>query len=100
MASADALLRMEPYGCENPEPVFVARKMTVAQIIPTKNPVHVRLLLQTEAGNSVQGIAFGIGERFVQSGAGITADVLFQATVDEWQGTRSLKWQVKDYAPL
>lgn len=97
MQSAEALARLEPFGFANPEPVFVARGLTIAQIIPTKNPIHVRLVIQTASGSTVQGIAFGIGERLVQSGAGAGVDVMFQPNVDEWKGNRSLKWQVKDY---
>jgi hypothetical protein len=69
----------------------------VAQILPTKSPQHVRLTLQAESGSTMSGIAFGIGERFTQAGSGIHADLLFQASVNEWKGSRSLNWQVKDF---
>lgn len=98
LQAAESLTKLEPFGFANPEPVFLSRGMTVAQILPTKNPIHVRVVLQTESGSTVPGIAFGIGERLTQSGTGIGANVLFQANVDEWKGARTLKWQIKDYA--
>ena len=98
LQAAESLAKLEPFGFANPEPVFLSRGLTVAQILPTKNPIHVRLVLQTDSGSTVSGIAFGIGERFTQSGAGTGADLLFQANVDEWKGARSLKWQIKDFA--
>jgi len=98
LQAAEALSKLEPFGFANPEPVFLSRGLTVAQILPTKNPIHVRLVLQTNSGSTVAGIAFGIGERLSLSGAGIGADMLFQASVDEWKGARTLKWQIKDYA--
>ncbi len=100
MPAVEALARLEPFGYANPEPLFLARGVTVAQILPTKNPIHVRLLLQADSGATMKGIAFGIGERLTLSGAGISANLLFQASVDEWKGARTLKWQVKDYAAV
>ncbi len=98
MASVEALALLEPFGCENPEPVFVARNVSLAQVLPTKSPAHVRLVLRQGEGLAVQGIAFGIGERVTESGAGSVVDLLFQPNVDEWRGNRTLKWQVKDFA--
>ena len=98
LAATEALAKLEPFGFSNPEPLFLSRGVTVAQIIPTKNPIHVRLVLQSENGLTTPGIAFGIGERLTQAGAGVDADVLFQANVNEWKGARSLQWQVKDFA--
>ena len=98
LQATEALTKLEPFGFSNPEPLFLSRGMTVAQIIPTKNPIHVRLVVQADSGITTPGIAFGIGERLTQAGAGIRADVLFQANVNEWKGARSLQWQVKDFA--
>lgn len=98
LQTVEALRRLEPFGCGNPEPTFIAREIQLAQILPTKNPAHARLMLRSGNSSVVQGIAFGIGERLAQTGAGVSADLLFQANVDEWKGSRSLKWQVRDYA--
>jgi len=97
LQAAESLLRLEPFGFANPEPLFAARGVTVAQILPTKNPVHVRLVVQTQPGSTVNGIAFGIGERLTQAGAGFHSDLLFQAGVNEWKGARTLQMQVKDF---
>ncbi|MDR3688614.1 MAG: single-stranded-DNA-specific exonuclease RecJ [Fimbriimonas sp.] len=97
LEAAESLTRLEPFGFANPEPVFVARQMALAQIQPTKNPAHVRLMLRSPHGVSAVGIAFGIGERLTQMGSGAVGDMLFQASVNEWKGARSLNWQVKDF---
>lgn len=100
LAAAEALSALEPFGCANPEPIFVARGVSFAQVLPTKNPAHVRLTLRQGTSSAVPGIAFGIGERITQTGAGAITDLLFQPNVDEWKGNRQLKWQVKDYATV
>lgn len=97
LQTVEAMERLEPFGCANPEPTFIARGVSLAQILPTKNPAHVRLMLRRGTSSAVPGIAFGIGERLTQTGPGATADLLFQPNVEEWRGMRSLKWQVKDY---
>lgn len=94
------LAQMEPFGCANPEPMFVARNVSFAQILPTKSPTHVRLTLRPEMGTPVQGIAFNIGERVSDAGVGTRADLLFQPQLDEWRGNLQLKWSVKDFRPL
>lgn len=97
MASVEALQAMEPFGCANPEPLFMARDVCLAQVLPTKNPIHARVTLRHGRGSAAQGIAFNMGERLAVTGAGSVVDLLFQPGVDEWQGRRSLKWKVKDY---
>ena len=100
LQAAEALTKMEPFGFANPEPLFLARGITLSQVIPTKSPQHVRLMLKGETGMAASGIAFGIGERLTAAGAGSQTDLLFQASVNEWRGTRSLNWQVKDFNVL
>jgi len=100
LQAAEALSKLEPFGFANPEPLFLARDMTLSQIIPTKSPQHVRLMLKGRSGMAAQGIAFGIGERLTAAGAGIQTDLLFQASINEWRGSRTLNWQVKDFNVL
>jgi len=96
--TVEALAALEPFGCANPEPIFLSRGINLAQILPTKNPNHVRLMLRKETSSAVEGIAFGIGERLTATGAGVTTDLLFKPSIDEWRGNRTLKWQIQDYA--
>lgn len=98
MSAIEALSHLEPFGCANPEPLFVARGVTLTQILPTKNPIHVRLKLRAGRTNGIPAIAFGIGERFSAIPGGTEADLLFQPGLDEWKGMRSVKWQIKDFA--
>lgn len=95
--AAESLAMLEPFGLENPEPTFFARSVNIAQILPTKNPAHVRLVLRQENFPATNGIAFGIGERLSAVGAGANVDLLFQPNVNVWRGSRSLQWQVRDF---
>ncbi len=97
MASAEALERLEPFGAANPEPLFVARGVTLAQVIPTKSPQHAKVSLKCGDSPSKEGIAFNIGERLAATGAGEVVDMILQPAVEEWRGNRSLKIHLKDY---
>lgn len=97
MSAAEALELLEPFGCGNQTPSFVARNVTIAQVMPTKSPLHAQVNLRSGDSPTKKGIAFGIGERLAATGAGAVVDVLLQATIDEWRGARSLKLNLKDY---
>ncbi|HZH98738.1 MAG TPA: hypothetical protein VEX38_07180, partial [Fimbriimonadaceae bacterium] len=91
---------LEPFGEANPEPLFCARGITFARIIPTKNPSHPRVTLRAGTGPLIQGMAFSQGERLMEFEPGFTADILFQPKINEWQGARSMKWEVKSFVPV
>lgn len=98
-AAVDALSMMEPFGCENPEPSFVSRKMPLAMVRPTRNPAHAQVTFRRSGGPVVPGIAFGLGELLVEQPGGAELDVLFAPVVNEFRGMRELKWQVKAFTP-
>lgn len=94
------LRSMEPFGQANPEPVFVARDMTLTQIKQTRNPLHPQLVLRNGTGRAIQAAGFNMGEKLTDVVAGATADILFRPCLEEWQGYTTLKWHVRDLALL
>jgi single-stranded-DNA-specific exonuclease len=94
--AVEALSAMEPFGCGNPEPVFCVRGMELAQLTPTRNPQHVRLNLKSTAG-LVTAMGFSMGERLAEEEIGTVLDVLFKPCIDEYRGTKTLKWHLRDY---
>jgi single-stranded-DNA-specific exonuclease len=95
--AVEALSAMEPFGCENPEPSFIARDVRIAALMPTKNPDHMRLTLSAPEAPSIAAIAFGIGRDLAAQPAGGTADFFFQPVIEEWNGRRTLKWQIRAF---
>jgi single-stranded-DNA-specific exonuclease len=92
------LSMLEPFGCENPKPMFLAREVRVKSIFPTRNPNHVRLKL-LHGDNLLSGIAFNLGERFQTVSEGDLVDVLFRAELNEFRGETTPQWQVEDFRP-
>ncbi len=100
MKAVNDLSRLEPFGQANPEPYFVARRVSIAQMTPTKTGEHVRLLLRDPGGTTQTAMGFGMAERVLAAGVGAKIDLLFQAQVDEWNGTRSVKLILKDFGTI
>ena len=98
-AAVESLALMEPFGCANPEPSFVARRMPLTMIRPTKNPIHAQVGFRRKGGSAIPGIAFNIGESLCEQRVGCELDVLFAPAVNEYRGMRELKWQVKAFTP-
>ena len=96
-AAVESLAMMEPFGCANPEPSFVSKRMPLATVRPTKNPTHAQVAFRRRGGPMIPGIAFGLGETLCAQGAGCELDVLFAPTINEYRGMRELKWQVKAF---
>jgi len=95
----ESLSLLEPYGMANPEPMFIARRVNVGSINPTRNPAHVQLTFRTDSATSVPAIGFSMGERFAKTLPGARLDVLFQPMIDEFKGRR-VKWQLRDVAEV
>ncbi len=112
--------RLAPFGPGNPEPVFVARALEVADVRPVGRG-HLRFLLRetrpdasTESSPSavtLPAIAFDQGGRakeFAARGSGpsrrgngqepVLVDVVFTLKEDRWQGERRLQLQLKDFS--
>jgi single-stranded-DNA-specific exonuclease len=95
----ESLQRLEPCGEENPSPRFLSRGVPVAnaQVVGSEGR-HLKLLLGAD-GQTVDGIAFGMGPRFEELGgaaSGNLVDVVYALEVNEWNGERRLQLNVQD----
>jgi len=86
------LARLEPYGPGNPEPVFLARGVTVVshRIVGEK---HLKLYLRQEQ-RALSAIGFGMADTPLE--AGTTLDILFSPERNDWNGNTSIQLRVRD----
>ena len=98
MALTSALERMEPFGVANPVPQFILQDMTVTRIIPLGGAKHTKLLLSKD-GKTVTAVYFGVTPTQLHVGLNERVDVLFQLSINEFQGERSLQMIVQDIRP-
>lgn len=94
------LNRMEPYGPENPVPVFCVRNVvaeleSVQQI--GKDGSHLKLrVTQPNLYRSVAAIGFGMGSFAGDLMTGRPFHVVFELGLNSWRGTETLQMMIKD----
>jgi single-stranded-DNA-specific exonuclease len=91
----DDLQRLEPHGPGNPEPVFLARGVSVvSHRIVGEN--HLKLFLR-HGTTGLPAIAFGMGATPVAENT--LLDVLFSPQINEWNGNSGLQLRLRDVRP-
>jgi single-stranded-DNA-specific exonuclease len=86
------LAQLEPHGPGNPEPVFLARNVTVvSHRIVGEN--HLKLYLR-HGDRALSAIGFGMAELPLEDGAAL--DILFSPELNEWNGSTSLQLRLRD----
>lgn len=92
---------LEPYGAENPRPVFVASQL---QIEGTPRRIgngerHLSFRVR-QNDTTLRAVAFGLGDQLddLMSNNG-QCSLAFTPVVNDWQGYTSVEIQVKDFQP-
>jgi single-stranded-DNA-specific exonuclease len=86
-----SLSKLEPFGSGNPEPILKISDVIVTdrRLMGTEDQ-HVKLEIKDINGKRMQVIAFSAPERFfAEPGEQIT--IMFQPTLNEWKGIRSVE---------
>ena len=94
----DELLRLEPFGLSNPQPVLVIKNVTLCDIVPLSQGKHVRFRISgTENGKtySVNAVNFGVSFDGFAFCEGDVCDVVFTADINEYMGMRSPQLFIK-----
>ncbi|HXG09640.1 MAG TPA: single-stranded-DNA-specific exonuclease RecJ [Gemmataceae bacterium] len=93
--------QLEPYGMDNPQPVFLAGGVQV-----TGQPRRVgggdrHLMFQVrQEGTTLQAVAWGMAERFDElMSAGGQCSLVFTPEINEFNGYRSVRLVVTDFQP-
>lgn len=88
----DELLRLEPFGLSNPQPVLLIRNVTLHDIVPLSQGKHVRFRLSGQENgrtHSLNAVCFGISFDSFAFCEGDKCDIVFTADINEYMGTRS-----------
>jgi single-stranded-DNA-specific exonuclease len=95
-AAIEEMQMLEPFGRGNPEPYY-AVQAALDGFRPTKDGKHVIAKWQAD-GAAFETIGFNMAESFSHVGTGVLYDLLLQARIEEWNGTRRLKFEMKCFA--
>ena len=89
----DELLRLEPFGLSNPQPVLVIREVSIHDIVPLSQGKHVRFRLSGQENgktHSLNAVCFGIPFDNFAFCEGDACDMVFTADINEYMGDNSL----------
>ncbi len=93
----DQLQRLAPFGRGNPKPRLLAERLTLARPAQRMGAAGKHLSLQLRRdGASIRAVAWNQGERAADLPAGVTVDVVFQPSINTWQGRRSAELHIID----
>ena len=87
---------LEPFGTANPVPAFVIRNLEITKVTGIKDGKHIKLFFTSSDGPIPEAIWFNRDEKKVEFGPGDTVDVLFQLSINEFRGNRSLQLVISD----
>ena len=86
---------LEPYGTENPLPVFALFSVGVEEIVPVGGGKHTRLVLR-EGSSHITAMYFSHETDKLDIYPGEKVDLLFSLDINEWAGKRSVQLTVRD----
>jgi single-stranded-DNA-specific exonuclease len=95
------LAKFEPHGMENRVPLFVSRGLSIvsADAIGSSGQ-HLRLSLCENEGKPQKCIAFKFGQLATDLAAGDKVDVVYEISVNEWNGRRELQLKIADLTKI
>lgn len=91
------IAKLEPFGQANPTPVFVARGLELTALKKVgQEGVHTQFTFRDRAGRIHKGVTFYAEDRFDYLALGDRLDVVFEVSIDSYQGSETVKWFVSD----
>ena len=94
----DEILRLEPFGLSNPQPLLVLRDVAIHDVIPLSQGKHVRFRVSgSENGRSysLNAVYFGMAFDDFNYCEGDTCDVAFNVDINEYMGSRAPQLFIK-----
>lgn len=90
------LQKFEPFGMNNRRPVFATRVMRVSDVRTVGDGKHLKFKVSPSGSNSIDAIAFGMGEWASMLKSGQMIDLAYNLELDNYNGNNKLQLKVKD----
>lgn len=91
----DIICQMEPFGPDNMRPVFIAKNVYESGSSRIVKEAHIKFQLK-QGSIMVDGIGFGMAEKFGLLQPNVPLDVVFTLDENEWQGNKKIQLRVID----
>lgn len=86
---------LEPFGADNPQPVFGLYNMEISACQPVGNSKHMRVVLQKN-GCSINAIMFSVSPQKFPFKEGDKVDAAVKLSLGEYMGKAKINIQIKD----
>lgn len=87
--------KLQPFGVENPTPVFAVKNIKIHKISTMSDNKHLRMTLLKD-GKFLDSVGFGMGEYFNYLKEGDFIDVAFGLDINDYKGYRNVQLILKD----
>lgn len=94
MELARQLQLLEPFGMENPQPLFVTKEVLLDELMPLANTRHMRFSLKKD-GRTFTGLMFGHSLRELRCTAGDLVDIVYALDINVGKSGEHLQLIVK-----
>ena len=96
---AEEIKKMEPFGKENEEPIFLTKNLIVEELKWVGNgEKHLKLFLRPsgKAPKIFEAIGFNLADEFKNIKLGDAVDLVFNLRQDEWNGNKKIQLVIVD----
>lgn len=93
--TVDDINKLQPFGVENPTPVFAVRNLKIHRISTMSEGKHLRMTLYKDA-KFIDAVGFGMGEYFEHLNEGDFVDVAFGIDINDYKGFQNVQLILKD----
>ena len=91
-----SLTQLEPFGTDNPEPLFMAENVRILEVRPVGEGAHTKLSVEVD-GVVCDAMLFRTPPEASGLKAGDVVHMMVQASINVWMGQESISLIVKDY---
>jgi len=93
--TVDDINKLQPFGVENPTPVFAVKNIKIHRISTMSEGKHLRMTLLKE-GKFIDAVGFGMGEYYNHLSEGDFVDVAFGIDINDYKGFQNVQLILKD----
>ncbi len=90
--------RLQPFGVNNPTPVFAVRNIKIHRISVMSEGKHLRMTLFKD-GKYLDAVGFGMGDYYSSFEEGDFIDVAFALDINDYKGFQNVQLILKDMRP-
>lgn len=95
LETVDEINKLQPFGVENPSPVFAVRNIKIHKISTMSEGKHLRMTLLKD-NKFLDAVGFGMGEYYNHLKEGDFIEVAFGLDINDYKGFKNVQLILKD----